>query len=124
MEWTSIIDCAYDCDISGEEDIDGTVDITLQLKDFEGKNLTVKSRVTMYITSDSDGLLTDTVTSASAGSSGIVHQIHSTMSYEIISETDGSAIINLDGSTNESVYMNVVMPNGKIVTSGIITFTS
>jgi len=122
MEWSSWIDCAYDCDISVGT-ITDTGNITIQLKDFEGKNLNVKSRVSMYISSDSDGLTTSTVTSAAA-STGIVNKIYDTYSYEIISETDGSAVITLDGTTNCSRYMNVVLPNGKVVTSGIITFTS
>lgn len=122
MEWTSIIDCAYDCTISVGT-ITGTGNITIQLKDFEGKNLNVISGVHMYITSDSDGLDTDTITSATAVS-GIVNELLTDAVWLIISETDGSAVVTLDGITNESVYANIVLPNGKIVTSKIITFTS
>ena len=122
MEWTSWIDCAYDCDITVGT-ITGTGNITIQLKDFEGKNLNVISGVHMYITSDTAGLESDTVTSATA-STGIVMELVTDTIWAIISETDGSAVVTLDGVTNESVYANIVLPNGKIVTSGIITFTS
>lgn len=122
MEWTMEIGCAYDCAISV-----GTITLTgkvsLQLKDYAGNDLKEIGRVTCYITSDAAGLLTDTVTSIIINTDGILHKIEDTKSYELISATDGDIDLTLDGVTNETVYLHVVLPNGRVKHSAAITFT-
>lgn len=122
MEWTPIIDCAYDCDISVGT-ITTTGVITIQLKDFQGKDLKEIGRVTCYITSDAAGLTTSTVTSLAISTDGILHTIHDTYSYELISETDGDIDLAIDGTGANSRYLHVVLPNGRVKHSAIITFT-
>lgn len=123
MEWTPIIDCAYDCTITVGT-IAATGPVTIQLKDFEGKNLTVKGAVDAYISSDVNGETTSTVTSIVILADGILHKIEDTKAYHLISESNGSITLTLNGTGANSRYLNVVLPNGKIVTSSIITFTS
>ena len=122
MEWTPIIDCAYDCTITVGTVTDTGL-VTVQLKDFAGNNLKQISRVTAYISSDAAGLTTSTVTSATVAS-GIQNSIEATKTYEFISEVDGSFSTTLDGTGANSRYLQVCLPNGKVVASPIITFTS
>lgn len=122
MEWTPIVDAAYDAAISVGT-ITSTGNVTIQLKDYAGNNLKEIGVVAMYITSDAAGLTTSTVASATA-STGIVHEITAGYAYQIISETDGSAVVTLDGTTNCNRYMHVVLPHGRLRHSKVITFTS
>ena len=122
MEWTPIVDAAYDCSISVGT-ITTTGVITLQLKDYAGNDLQEIGRVTCYITSDAAGLTQSTVTSLAISTDGILHTIHDTYSYELISETDGDIDLAIDGTGANSRYLHVVLPNGRVKHSAVITFT-
>ena len=122
MEWTPIVDCAYDASITvGTVTESGTV--TVALKDFAGNALKNINRVTAYISSDVDGLTTSTVSSATIVT-GIQNSIEATKSYEFISETDGTFSTTLDGTGANSRYLQVCLANGKVVASPIVTFTN
>lgn len=123
MEWTPIIDVAYDCTITVGT-ISATGPVTIQLKDFAGNDLTVKSAVSCYISSDSAGETTSTVTSIVILTDGILYKLEDTKAYLLISESDGDIGLTLNGTGANSRYLNVVLPSGKIVTSDVITFTS
>ena len=121
MEWTPIVDAAYDCSISVGT-IAATGDITVQLKDFAGNNLTEIGCVDMYISTDVTGLTSTTIASASADT-GIVLGIVDTYSYKLISNASGLSVAELDGSGGSTAYMNVILPNGRVKHSGAIVFT-
>ena len=123
MEWTPIIDCAYDCTISL-----GTVTtscaVVVQLKDFEGKDLQVKGMVGLYLSSDADGLEKDNIDNIAAGTDGAVWELLADNYYMACSEADGDIDLTLTEAADTDLYLNVVLPNGKIVTSAIMEFTS
>ena len=122
MEWTTEVGCAYTASFTIGAAADAVL-VTVQLKDFAGNALTVKNKVTAYITSDADGNTTSTITSA-AVASGIQHSIEATKSYEFISEDDGTFSSTLTLASATTRYLNIVLPNGKVVTSPVITFTA
>ena len=121
MEWTPIVDAAYDCSISVGT-IAATGDISVQLKDYAGNNLTEIGVVGMYITSDAAGLTSTQVASATADT-GIVHQITQYCAYKLISNASGLSVVELDGSGASTAYMHVVLPNGRVRHSAAIVFT-
>jgi len=125
MEWTPIVDCAYSANITLGA-ASATCVVSIQLKDFAGNNLTVKNAVSFYISSDVGGDTTSTVASVAIGSYGIIHAIEATKAYQLISENDGTIAVTLTtaGTGANNRYLQVVLPNGKVVASGIIAFTS
>ena len=122
MEWTSIVDCAYDCTISlGAATT--TCQCSIQLLDFAGNDLAVRGSVTVYTSSDATGDVPVAVTSLAAGTDGGLIATLATYLSTGISETDGDLDVVVDGTGDQDVYLNVVLPNGKIVTSAIIEIT-
>lgn len=122
MEWTPIIDCAYDCEITLGA-VTTTCAVVIQLKDFEGKDLKVKGMVGLYLSSDADGLEKDNIDNIAKGTDGQVWELLADNYYMACSEADGDIDLTLSEAANTDVYLNVVLPNGKIVTSEIMEFT-
>lgn len=123
MEWTSIINSAYDCDITYTVGTT-TCAIQIQLKDFEGKDLTVKGVIHFYISTDATGDVLGAVASIASGTDGDILEVLATGQYYMaISEDDGDIDLTLTGTADGSEYLNVVLPNGKVVTSDEMVFT-
>ncbi len=124
MEWTPIIDCAYDADFTIGS-IGATMTCTIQLKDFAGKNLTVKNGIQAYFSTDATG---DTVEELGASvvvaTHGIVHELRSKYAYLFITEDTGVVAVTVNGDGAVETYLNVVLPNGKVVTSGVMAFNA
>jgi len=124
MEWTPIIDCAYDVDFTIATP-GATMVVTIQLKDFEGKNLNVKAGVMMYITNDAAGnVLHSLATDAVVATHGFVNVIITNRVYYLITEDTGIVAVTLDGASAADDFVNVVLPNGKVVTSGAVAFNA
>jgi len=123
MEWTSIVDCAYDCTITVGTATD-TCACVIQLLDFAGNDLTVPGTVDIYFTSDADGQVMADVTDCASGTDGDLLELLTDYYFMAVSEADGDIDVTLDGSGADTVYMNVRLPNGKVVISSVITFTS
>jgi len=125
MEWTSIIDCVYDCTISVGDTHANTVAATIQLKNFEGNNLTVPANVKAYLSEVATGLDFSDVTlttdlSASVGDREIVVAYKL---YQLVSNASGVITISISYSTGaDDLYLVVVMPNGKKVVSSKFEF--
>jgi len=122
MEWTPIVDCAYNCTITVGT-CTTTCAVVVQLLDFAGNDLAVKGAVGIYLTSDTDGTKTD-IDNIAAGTDGIVYELEADDYYMAISEEDGDIDLTCTEAADVDVYLNVVLPNGKIVTSTILDFTS
>lgn len=123
MEWTPIVDCAYDATITL-----GTVTtscaVVVQLKDFAGNDLTVKGMVGLYLSSDADGEEKENIDNIVKGTDGQVWELLADYYYMACSEADGDIDLTLSEAADIDLYLNVVLPNGKIVTSAIMEFTS
>ena len=123
MEWTPIIDCAYDAVITPGDAHTTTVATTIQLKDFEGKNLTVPAAVLAYLSEDADGLDFSDIAlnpdlSASVGNRAI---LLANKSYLLVSTAVGAITVTVvESDVTVDLYLVVVMPDGRRVVSSKI----
>lgn len=123
MEWTPIVDCAYDCTISpGTATL--TCDVAIQLLDFAGNDLTVPGVVQVYFSTSSAGLTIATVADITDGGDGSMVDLLDTELSMFVSATDGDIVVNFDGTGNVDYYCCVVLPNGKIKVSEKIEITA
>jgi hypothetical protein len=124
MEWTPIVDCAYDCDISVGT-ITATGVVTMQFKDFAGNNLTEICGFSFYVTTDAAGLTIEQFgAEATIATYGICNVVTALTAYMCTTDAAGKCAVTLDGSTTVNNYIHIVLPNGKIKHSTIIAFTS
>lgn len=124
MEWTPIIDCAYAASFTIGS-VGATMTCTIQLKDFAGKNLTVKSGILVYFTTDADGNTKEELgASVVVATHGIVYELTSKYDYLLITEDNGVVAITVDGDGATSTYVNVVLPDGKVATSSVMAFNA
>ena len=124
MEWTPIVDAAYDCDISVGT-IAATGVITIQLKDYAGNNLTEISGFDFYMTTDAAGVTIETLgAEAAVATYGICNIITATSVYKCTTDATGKFAVTLDGDGAVSNYLHVILPNGRVKHSAVITFTS
>ena len=125
MEWTPIIDCAYDADITVGTLTSDTYPVTIQLKDFAGKNLDVPAGIMAYYSEVSTGLVPSTVTTdlaITSGGEGAVLVLLSNYLYLLVSEEDGTIAVDSEDSGTTDQYLVLVMPDGKLVVSGVLTY--
>ena len=126
MEWTPIVDCAYDATISVGTESSGAIDLTIQLLDFAGNDLAVRGVVYLYFSSDTTGDATsdmDSLDISTNTADGDSLAVLANNYFMLISESDGDICVTADDDGAGSVYANIVLPNGKIVTSSVVTFT-
>lgn len=104
------------------------INVAIQLKDANGVDMTAISSIGMYLSSDAAGVAIEASGPDSwvIGTDGILlpDGSDSLISGVLISEADGDIDINLTHVGADTFYMNVIMPNGSISTSAVITFDS
>lgn len=126
MEWTPIVDCTYDADITVGTESSLKIAVTIQLKDFEGKNLTVPNSITAYSASDVAGLtyaVNDLTTDIHTDTGSLAVLVTSGV-YQLVSTAAGLIVLDCtDSSTSTAFYLVLVMPNGKLVVSDAIEIT-
>jgi len=124
MEWTPIVGCAYDATI-----VVGTAtttcDVTIALKDFAGNALKQAASVMAYVSTDAAGLTHGDFDSMdiTSGGAGDCLEVVADKLWQLISEEDGTIAVTPDGSGADTMYLNVILPNGRIVHSTVITFS-
>lgn len=106
------------------------VTTSVQLEDFAGADMAARAVVGVYVSTDAagdspgDGNCTIAIT---AGTDGAVisHDAALPMAM-MVSEADGDLDIVLTDSAaaSQTMYLNVVLPTGAIVTSSVITFAA
>ena len=98
--------------------------VTVQVKNENNDNLATKVGLRFYLSSDAAGITPATVTTIAAGASGGVTDA-TTSSGVLITTAAGLGIISLTAGTGAVTrYLNVIMPNGEIVTSSVITWAA
>ena len=124
MEWTTEVGCAYTATFTIAAE-GATVLVSVQLKDYAGNALKVKNAVMFYMTTDAAGNVIETLgTDAVVATHGIINIVTTNSVYLCVTEDTGIFAVTLDGTGHLDNYMNVVLPNGKVVTSGAIHFSS
>jgi len=123
MEWTPEINCAYGATFTIGA-VGATMTCTLQLKDYAGNALTCKNAISIYFTSDAAGNETEAVTSVAIATNGIIYLIETLKAYMLITENNGIAAVTIDNDAAADLYVNAILPNGKVVTSGVMAFNA
>ena len=102
------------------------VNVAIQLNDASAVALAVKAGLNMYLSTDAAGVTIEPngPTTIAIGTDGIFlpNGGDSVIDGFLISEADGDIDLNLTKAAADTMYMNVVLPSGLIVTSGVITF--
>lgn len=104
------------------------ITVNIQLKDYRDKVLAIAGSVIAYLSSDSAGQVLEAASaglSNAAGTDGMLIELSTDNCYVIVSETDGDMDFVITETTGANTfYLNLVMPDGSIVTSGAITFAA
>ena len=125
MEWITEVGCAYDATITVGTEASNVINVTIQLKDYAGNDLAVANSIVAYLSSTATGLdrATTTVTTETAiGTDGSLGILLAKSMYLLISEADGDIDLNFTDTGTNSFYLVLVMPNGKLKVSAVITF--
>ena len=102
-----------------------TMVVDVQLKDYQGKNLTAKAAIRMYYSTDADGLTVEALGAANVvATNGIIIEDLTTYSATGISEENGTLGMTLDGDGATNTYLNIIFPDGSIQTSTVIAFNA
>lgn len=103
------------------------ITVSIQLKDALGRDCAIRQSVSAYLSSDANG---DSVEAASAtlsvagGTDGSTIELATDNCFLLVSEADGDIDVVITETVGANTfYLNLVMPDGRIVTSGAITFT-
>jgi len=124
MEWTTEVGCAYTATFTIGA-VGATMTCTIQLKDFAGNALTVKNAVLMYATTDATRNAIETLgAEAVVATHGICNVITAISCYLLVTENTGIVALTIDGDGATDTYINIVLPNGKIVTSSVMAFNA
>ncbi len=127
MEWTPIIDCAYDAVITVGAESSDVITCAIQLKDFAGNDMKVPSCIYAYYSGDAAGADIVATTWSGGHDNGTdgEYTVGATdgVDMHLISESDGDIDLAITETTaTHTGYLVLVMPNGKLVVSDAITF--
>lgn len=82
--------------------------------------------VPFYFSSDAAGQAISAATDGGVaiGTDGLLQEFTANVAGLMTSEADGDVDLEITDSGDFTQYLNLVMPNGRIVTSGVITFAA
>lgn len=102
------------------------ITVAIQLKDANSADLAVRSSLFAYLSDDANGdsiVATAPDGGVAAGTDGVLIPVVADKAFHLVSEADGDidvAITHAAGA--KTVYLILVLPNGKLKASGAITF--
>jgi hypothetical protein len=102
------------------------INVAIQLKDAAGSDMAISNAIPFYLSANADGSTTATAaTSLAIGTDGLMLEWTSNSSGLLVSEADGDIDINIgDASGAATYYLVLVLPNGKLTISDVITFAA
>jgi hypothetical protein len=109
----------------GAETGGNTIAVTMQFKDANGKDLAHAACVYAYFSDDAAGqtpLATASSGAVAIGTDGLLQALEAKKQFMLTCEADGDADITIIEAGAKTMYLNVVLPDGTIKTSGAITF--
>lgn len=110
------------------EETDDVVNVSVQLTDADGADLSVRGSVFAYLSDDANGdsIVTDAPSGGVAiGTDGLAIPVVAGKAFHLISEADGDIDINITHTTGaKTYYLILVLPNGKLKGSGAIEFAA
>ena len=101
------------------------INVGVQLKDSAGANLAVRAQVLAYLSDDANGdsvAVTAPDGGVVIGTDGVAIPVVAGKFLALTSEADGDIDIDITESAVDTWYLILVMPDGKLVASGAITF--
>lgn len=112
--------------VIGAESGGNVINVAIQLLDADGNDLATRAAVYFYLSDDADG---DTVvaatTSLAIGTDGVAIEFVSNSAGLLISEADGDIDLNIgDAGGAATYYLVLVLPNGLLKVSSVITFAA
>lgn len=123
MEWTTEVGCAYDADIDVGTEDGNVIEITIQLKNYAGKDLTVPNSIRAYWASNATGLtyaVNDLETDLAATTSAIAILVANGV-YQLVINASGLIVLDAGHSgASTKRYLVLVLPNGKLIVSNAV----
>lgn len=102
------------------------INVAIQLKDAAGADLAIRGSVSAYFSDDANGdsLVAIVPTGVLViGTDGVMFRPADTKKYfRLMSESDGDIDFNVGEAGAKTMYLILIMPNGKLIASGAITF--
>lgn len=100
------------------------INVGIQLKDAAGADLAVRGSVFAYLSDDANGdsvagTAPDTV---AIGTDGLAIPLVAGKAFQLVSEADGDIDLNITEDGADTWYLILVMPDGRRIASGAITF--
>lgn len=110
------------------------INVAIQLKDSKGNDCPSRRTILAYLSDDAYGdsiVATEPNTSVLIGTDGLLIPLLTgaagaelNMSvFMLVSEVDGDIDITITNTTADTFYLILVMPDGRLLASGAITFT-
>lgn len=114
-----------DADFTIGADAGTTIAVAIQLLDAAGDDMATRACIPWYLSSDANG---DAIASATSGgiaigTDGLLIEWTANVAGMVTSEADGDIDVVLTEAGAGTWYLVLVMPNGKLVVSGAITFS-
>lgn len=102
------------------------VDVAIQFVDGLGVDMAVASCISWYLSSDAAGQV---IASAPSGGiaidgDGLLQEFTTNVAGLMTSEADGDVAVTITDTATRDMYLNLVMPDGAIVTSGTLAFST
>lgn len=101
------------------------INVAIQLKNAKAQALAVRTSVFAYLSDDANG---DSVVATAPdggwaiGTDGLMHSVTSGKAAIFVTEADGQFDVTITHAGAKTCYLVLVMPDGKLVVSGAITF--
>ena len=107
------------------EDSD-VVDVAVQLNDAAGVAMAIPSCLSWYLSSDAAGQVIATAPSGgiAIGVDGLLQEFTANVAGLVTSEADGDFDVEITDTATRTMYLNIIMPTGAIVTSGALAFST
>lgn len=105
----------------------GVFPVVVQLKGQSGCDMKYSSVIKAYLSTDAAGdiLATDSTdtTEMAEGADGTLIKEYTTDIFQCLkSEADGDIDLNITVASGKHAYLNVILPNGRVVTSTIMSY--
>jgi hypothetical protein len=125
-EINKLVNAPFDATFVIGAEANDVINVGIQLLDADGNDLATRAAVHFYLSDDADG---DTVvaaaTSLAIGTDGVAIETVSNSAGLLISEADGDIDLNIgDASGAATYYLVLILPNGLLKVSSVITFAA
>lgn len=101
------------------------INVGVQLKDSAGVNLAVRGAIRAYLSDDANGdsiAVTAPSGGVAIGAYGVLIPQVAGKAFDLVSEADGTINIDITEAGADTWYLILILPDGRLVASGAITF--